>query len=500
MERIGIIDLGSNTTRLVVLEYRPDHSYRLVDEVSESVRLAEGMSADGILQPEPMQRAIDTLKMFHTFCRSSNVGHIVAVGTSAVRSASNQAEFLDMLKRDSGITLRVLSGEEEAYYGYLGVINSLPITNGYIIDIGGGSTEVTEIYRRSFSRAFSQHIGIVRVTEQYVHSDPISKQDFHLLEEAVAKEFAKLQWLKTALGYVLVGVGGTVRNLARMAQKQQRHPLDRIHGYVLTLEMIDTLIGMMRRRDISERKNIAGLNKERADVMLAGAVILRQLMDQGDFEEIVVSGEGIREGLFYEHFLGTQEKPLLENVRSFNIKNLTHLYHYEEQHAQKVQELSLSLFDQLRPLHNYGAWERELLAHAALLHDIGVTVGYYDHHKHSSYLVLNSVLRGFNHREIVLLAFLSRLHRKGTPSTSDYQAILAVDDTERVLRLGAILRIAEYLERSKSQVIENVHVDIDNNNITINVESQGDATVEIWDANRRSTLLANTFKCNVKIV
>jgi exopolyphosphatase/guanosine-5'-triphosphate,3'-diphosphate pyrophosphatase len=224
-------------------------------------------------------------------------------------------------------------------------------------------------------------------------------------------------------------------------------------------------------------------------------------MNKGGFEELTVSGEGLREGLFYEHFLAQQTPPILDHVRRFSINNLAYLYDYEEIHARKVQELSFALFDQLRLLHGYGAWERELLGYAALLHDIGVAVGYYDHHKHSAYLVFNSSLRGFTHREIVLLALLVRLHRKGTVNTNEFRAILADDDEERVLRLGALLRIAEYLERSKSQVVDDVQVQVgENGTVLVQVIANGDATVEIWDANRRANLFRTAFGYPIDIV
>lgn len=501
LERIGIIDLGSNTTRLIVMAYRPGHSFRLTDEVSGVVRLVEGVGPDRTLQPEPMRRAIEMLKMFHTFCRSTGVQHIVTVGTSAVRNAANQAEFLEQLRRDAGLELRVLSGEEEAYYGYLGVVNSLSLTNGYSIDIGGGSTEVTEIYRRTFSRSFSQEAGAVRFTENYVNSDPVSKSDFRALEQAAVDAFSGLDWFQTHAGALLAGVGGTIRNLARIDQKRRRHPIERVHNYILTASALDTIVSLLRRSSRSKRESIPGLNRDRADVILAGAVILRQLMKQGNFEELVVSGSGLREGLFYEHFLAGHPLPYFSNLRDFNIKNLARLYNYEEVHATMVQELTLSLFDQLRPLHGYGAWERELLGYAALVHDIGVQVGYYDHHKHSAYLVLNSGLNGFTHREIALLALLVRSHRKGSVDTREFRNVLAEGDDERAARLGSLLRIAEYLERSKSQVIKGVQVEMgENGKVTIQVEAVGDATVEIWSANHRSNLFQTSFGCEVEIV
>jgi exopolyphosphatase/guanosine-5'-triphosphate,3'-diphosphate pyrophosphatase len=175
-EHIGIIDLGSNTTRLIVMEYRAKHSFHLIDEVRETVRLAEGVSADNLLQPQAIYRAVAAMNMFYSLCRATNVNHVVAVGTSALRDAANQSDFLAMLKHETGLEMRVLSGEEEAYYAYLGAVNSLPIINGAVIDIGGGSTEIAEVCNRNFARWTSQPVGTVRYTERYVKSDPISRR------------------------------------------------------------------------------------------------------------------------------------------------------------------------------------------------------------------------------------------------------------------------------------------------------------------------------------
>ena len=178
--------------------------------------------------------------------------------------------------------------------------------------------------------------------------------------------------------------------------------------------------------------------------------------------------------------------------------NLARLYAYEERHADKVRELSLSLFDQLTPLHGYGAWERELLGYAATVHDIGVAVGYYDHHKHGEYLVLNAALHGFSHREVALLAALVRCHRKGEVELSAYREILAAGDAERVARLAALLRLSEYLERSKSQVVQGLRVEI-GSPVRVQTWSGGDATVEIWDANRRAGLFQKAFGRGIEI-
>ncbi len=500
MHKIGIIDLGSNTTRLIVMAYDPGRCFHLMDEVSETVRLAEGVGASRTLRAEPIRRAVEALSMFERFCRNTGVEQIIAVGTSAIREAKNQDDFWQALRRQTGLDLQIISAEQEAHFGYLGTINALTIRDGFVFDTGGGSTQVSAVRDRRRLRSFSAQAGVLRFTERFVKSDPISKGDLRRLREGAQQAFAGLDWVRAGGELQLAGMGGTVRTLARMDQKLRGYPLDRVHGYVLSRETVAAMIEEMAGRTSREREAIPGLKADRADVTLAGAVIIDQLMEQGGFGELTVSGQGVREGIFYRHFLQPADPPILPDQRTFSIMNLAYLHGYEPAHCAKVAELSLALYDQLAPLHLYGAWERELLGHAALIHDIGVQVGYYDHHKHSAYLVFNGTLLGFSHREIVILASLVRNHRKGQADISEFAQILRPDDELRIARLSALLRVAEFLERSKSQVVRSIEVRASADAIHILVHADGDTTVEIWDANRRAGLMKKAFGRPVEIV
>ncbi|HEU5086051.1 MAG TPA: Ppx/GppA phosphatase family protein [Roseiflexaceae bacterium] len=498
-ERIGVVDLGSNTTRLIVVEYTSHHSFKLLDEVRESVRLAEGMSGDSQIQPAPFERAVATMRLFSRLCSSMGVNDVVPVATSAIRDAGNQAEVLSRIERESGFAFRVLSATEEAYYGYLGVANTLPLSDAFVIDIGGGSTQVTMMRGRRFVRSFSQPIGALRLTDRFVHSDPISSREFKALEQEAAERFADLEWLSTSEAPTLAGIGGTIRTLADIDQKMNAYPLALTHAYVFTQERLAAIVERLRSLTLLQREEIPGLNRDRADLILAGAVILHSVMRKGGFEQIMVSGQGLREGLFYERFLVGENPPLFSDMRGFSVQNLARNHGYDAIHAAKVRELSLSLFDQLAPLHGYGAWEREMLGYAATLHDIGLAIGYYDHHRHGAYLVLSTGLQGFAHRELAFLALLVRYHRKGEVTLGDFRPLFEPDDAERLSRLSALLRLSEFLERRKSQVIQSLRVE-PGDPLRIIARTVGDADVEIWDANRSSGLFRKAFNCDVEIV
>jgi exopolyphosphatase / guanosine-5'-triphosphate,3'-diphosphate pyrophosphatase len=487
-QRIGIIDLGSNTSRLIVMAYIPGYAFRLIDEVSAAVRLAEGIGRDRRLRAGPIRRAVEALAMFSDLCEATGVEKVVAVGTSAIREAANQHEFWAALRAATTLDLQIISTDDEAYFGYLGAINALPITDGFTFDTGGGSTQVVEVRGRRRVHSASAQAGVLRFSEKYIKSDPVNRTDLRKLRSAASEVFTPLEWLTAQPGDRLGGVGGTVRQLARIDQKQRNYPLDRVHGYALRREAIEQIIEELARRDRRGRLQLPGLKADRVDVTLAGAVIIAELMQHVGLSELLVSGQGVREGLFYQHFIGGNPALCLDQ-RSFSVSNIARLTHYEAGHSEQVRVLALSLFDQLQVLHGYGAWERDLLGHAATLHDIGISVGYYDHHKHGEYLIYNSTLLGFSHRETVIIASLVRNHRKGSSGAGAYATILAAGDEQRIELLSGLLRVAEYLERGKSRRVTALHVTL-GERIVIDVSSDHGAELEIWEAGRRSNLLA----------
>ncbi len=499
MQRIAIIDLGSNTTRMIIMGYTPGHSFRLLDEVRESVRLAEDIGADGALAPAAMERGIATMALFCSLCRASAVDVAVPVATSAVREASNQLAFLAAVEVHSGLRVQVLSANEEAYYGYLGVANSLDIRHGYVIDIGGGSTQVSRVEQRVATRSFSRPVGALRLADGLRHADPISRGAFAAVREAIERHFATLDWLDMAPDERLAGVGGTIRALGELDMRRRNYPLERVHGYVLERERLEDLIELLRVSTRRQREALPGVSRDRADLLLPGALIVAHLMDRAQATALQVGGCGLREGLFYAHFLAGQPRPLFEDMRRFSVVNLARLSHYEAPHAEHVAMLALQLFDQLASLHGYGTWERELLEHAATLHDIGVSVSYYDHHRHGAYLVMNAALQGFSHREVALLALLVRFHRKGEVDVGTLRGVLAPGDERRVARLAALLRVAEYLERRKSQVVSGLHVTL-GDPVLVQTHTMADAMVEIWDANRGAGLFRSAYGCDIHIV
>jgi exopolyphosphatase/guanosine-5'-triphosphate,3'-diphosphate pyrophosphatase len=500
VERIAVIDMGSNSWRLVVFGYEPGTPWwSLVDEIREAVRIAAGVGETGALRPERVELALHTAAVFSAFCRATEVGQVEAVATSAIRDASNGDELLAEIERSTGLRPRVISGEEEARYGWLAIANSTTIEDGFGIDIGGGSIQALRLERRRMVEARSLPLGAVRVSERFLPGEKATAKQMKALRQHVADELDELDWWTG--GGPIVGIGGTIRNLAAAAMKRLRLPDIDVQGFALTRDALGELIEELAERPVSKRAQVKGIKYDRADVILGGAIVLDTALEQGDFGSIEVTEAGLREGVFLDRLLG--ERDLFDDVRAESVRNLAHRFEHHGEHDEHVWALSSEMFDGLAAagLHDYGEPERELLWAACMLHDIGVAVNYDDHHRHSHYLTLNSGLPGFTPRELILIGLIARYHRKGAPDVSELGEVAEPGDDARLQLLCGVIRLAEQLERSRDRAITAVRVSARDSTVSLEADTHPsrDATVPIWAARRNAGLLADALGRDVEI-
>jgi exopolyphosphatase / guanosine-5'-triphosphate,3'-diphosphate pyrophosphatase len=500
MERLAVADLGSNSWRLVVYGYEPGTPWwSPVDEIREAVRVGAGMGSDGVLQPDRIDRALHTAAVFASFCRASGIRQVEAVATSAIRDAVNGGDLLGAIRERTGLQPRVISGREEARYGWLAIANSTTIEDGFGLDIGGGSIQAMRLEGRQLVDAESLPLGSVRVSEEFLPGEKASAKGMKALRKRVESELGELGWWEG--GGRLVGIGGTIRNLAAAAMRNAELPLMDPQGFHLDRDGLEELIDLLADRPASKRGDVRGIKPDRGDVILGGALVLAAALDSGGFESIEVTEAGLREGVFFERLLGKRE--LFEDVRIESVENLAHRFNSEPEHVRRVAALSRDVFDGLAAagLHDYGDAERELLWAAGVLHDIGTAIDYEDHHRHSHYLILNAGLPGFDPREVLLIGLMARYHRKGEPDASELGDLAQDGDEDRLRLLCAIIRLAEQLERSRDGAIRSVDVAAVNGRVTLapDADPQADTTVPIWAARQNADLLAEALDREVEI-
>jgi exopolyphosphatase / guanosine-5'-triphosphate,3'-diphosphate pyrophosphatase len=482
--RLAVVDLGSNSFRLVEFTWVPGQWWKRTDEIHEAVRIGEGLDAAGVLAPEPMERALETTELYAHFCRATGIDDVRPVATSAIRDASNRDEFL----RRAGLDVHVLSTEEEAFYGYLAAVNSTTLTDGVALDLGGGSLQLTRVEDRQAIDMCSWPLGAVRMTERFLARERVKPKHVKALRAHVAEALADAPWLDD--GGALAGIGGTVRNLASAAELAEGLPSFGVQGFPLRRDMLDELVESLAGMTPDERARMPGIKPERGDLILAGALVVQSVMATGDFDCMEVTEAGLREGVFFASLLDGQYPPLIEDVRTASVRNLAAQYDSDVAHIEHVAALALEMWD---ALGSGDPAERELLWAAAMLHDIGTTIDYDDHHKHSRYLILNAGLPGFSPRETALIGQMARYHRKGTPTLGQFAALGREGDVELLTRCSAVLRLAEQLERSRDQAVDRVKVQVNDGRVKLRLEAHEDVAVARWAAQREEDVFRKAF-------
>ncbi len=509
-ERLGVIDLGSNSFRLVVF-MAGDGWWRRTDEIYEPVRIGEGLAGTGELGEAPVARALATLEVFAHFCRASGLDeqHVDAVATSAIREAPNAEAFLGPARASFAGAIRVLSREQEAYYAYLAAVNSTTLQQGCVLDLGGGSMQLLRVEDRLPRQCGSWRVGTVLMSERYLPANgPAKRKQLDELRGHVAEELSQARWLKGlgAGGGRLMGLGGTVRNLAAAAQRAAGLPSIGVQGMVVEREALEELIARLAELPARERASIPGIKPARADLILAGAIVVHAVLQAGGFESLEVTEAGLREGVFFERLLGGTpggdgRPPTFEDVRRTSVLNLARQYAVDAAHTEHVAALALGMFDKLAALglHEGDPRERELLWAACMLHDIGMSIDYDDHHKHSRYLILNGGLPGFAPVETAIIAQSARYHRKGMPSPGPMAPLFGPGDAERLDRCATLLRLAEDLERSRDQLVRRALLEESDGTVELRLVADGNSAVPSWAARREGELFERAFRRELRV-
>jgi exopolyphosphatase/guanosine-5'-triphosphate,3'-diphosphate pyrophosphatase len=480
---VAVIDLGSNSWRLVVFTFSTGSWWRLTDELYETVRIGAGMAETGRLSEEAMNRGLETLAVFESFCRSSGIGPeaIHTVATSAIRDAQNREDFLERARRHTDLRIEVLSEDEEARLGYVAAVNTSTLTDGAVLELGGGSLQLVQVAARQATELSSLPLGAVRLTEQFLpHQAPPRKKELQRLRDHLHEALTTLDWLPGS-GERLVGVGGAVRNLATASEHEMLQAYDLgVQGFLLTREALGELVSNLAELSPAERGELPGIKPGRGDIILAAALTIEAVLERGGFEGIEATEAGLREGLFFDReLLGPDGPPLFEDVRAAAVGNLAIQYESDLVHVEHVAELSQQMFDSLvgQDLIQPTEGERELLWAAAMLHDVGMTISYDDHHKHSRYLIVSADLPGFDPRERALIAQISRYHRKGAPKLGELAPLARPGDEEVVARCAVILRLAEHLERGRDQSVKHVRLRANGHGVDLHLDADGENLV-----------------------
>ena len=487
--RLAAVDIGTNSVHMIVVRVRPDLSFEVVDREKAMVRLGAGGLDGRALTPEAMSAALQALSKFKRIAESHQVDEILAAATSATREARNGGEFLARLEHETGIRPRVISGVEEARLIHQAAVYGVDVGGGraVVIDIGGGSVEITLGTATTLQLARSFKIGSIRLTERFVRSDPLADRDERRIVKHVLGEIDRHCEQILASGFDrVIGTSGTILSIGAVAATAARGgPPSELRNLHVSAKQIRRVRKHVTELDLENRLAIPGLDPRRADLVVAGTVLLDTILRRLGAEELTLCDLALREGLVLDYVRRNRRQiaqiDSIPDVRRRSTLELAERCSYYADHSNQVVRLALALFDQTRAIHGLTDREREWLEYASLMHDIGGHISFSGHHKHSYYLIKNGDLRGFHPDEIEVMALVARYHRRGTPKRSHPQyAQLSATLRRTVRTLASILRVAESLDRSHAQPVSGLEVHDRGEDIVIQLHSGGDAELEVW--------------------
>jgi exopolyphosphatase / guanosine-5'-triphosphate,3'-diphosphate pyrophosphatase len=469
---LAAIDIGTNSIHMVVVRVKTHlPSMSIIATEKATVRLGERCAQTGKLMDEAMERSLAALARCQEICRTMAVEEIIAVATSATRESPNGVDFIRRIEQELGLRVEIISGQEEARRIYLGVLSAMELQNQphVVMDIGGGSTELILGDGHDPLYLSSTKVGAVRLTDQFIKTDPISNLEFERLEHYIQGMLERpTDEIKQVLGQKsvqLIGTSGTIETLAALHAKEKTGSIPNpLQGYEIPFADLEAIVARLRKLNLAERTDL--LRQKRAEIILAGALVLLESMRLLGATKIFTCQRSLREGLIVDWMIrqGFIEDRLRyqSSVRDRSVLKLAEKYSINVAYAKQVAQHALSLFDQTQGfLHEWGQEERSLLWAAAMLHNAGHHINHAAHHKHSYYLIRNGELLGYTETEIEAIANLARYHRKSEPKKKheNFQKLLNDRLQLMVRELSTLLRLAVALDRRQLSAIASMKLE-----------------------------------------
>lgn len=515
--RVAAIDIGSNSLHLIVAEARPGQRFRIVEREKEMVRLAAGTLHTHHISPARMDAAIGTLRRFAALAQALGASPTIVTATSAVREAWNREVFLRRVERETGLQIEILPGVEEARLIALAVseVTDFGGERALIIDIGGGSTEFILTRGETPDYLASVKLGAVRLHEQFLKkNDPPTRSDVEALTTYARSGLVRTVREIRAAGKFrrVIGTSGSILGLAAALQaisgdvEPKSNPTP-VSGEKLSLKGLEPLNRQLQRLSLKERRKTPGVDSRRADIIVAGGLLLETIMRELDIAELTTCDWSLREGMIL-NYLREHAPDMLaprtpeaggESVRMQSVLTVARRYEYEAVHSHHTAKLAGRIFDGTRALHGLGPVEREWLEYGALLHDIGYHISHGSHHKHGMYLIRHAELPGFHTDEVAVIAALVRYHRGSLPKRKHEEFVrLSPAKQTAVLKLVALLRLADAFDRRHQGVVDDLDVRLRGKRLTLTPLTANPCDLELWCADRAIETFRSVFP-NIEI-
>jgi exopolyphosphatase / guanosine-5'-triphosphate,3'-diphosphate pyrophosphatase len=504
-QKIAAIDIGSNSIKLAVIEAAASDSFTIILQERERVRLGETLK-NRFISPDALQKSAAAIARFRSIAEGREVNSILAVATASVREAENSAEFVREVEEKTGVRVEVLSSIEEARLIGIAAQQNMKLNKGSLlnIDIGGGSTELSLMTDGAPEYLYSMKLGAVGLTERFIFTNPPKEKEIKTLRAeiglALERPTRELQGKKWQLS---TGTSGTILNLASLLNFQAAHEINK--SAELQFKRLVALNQMMAKLNLEQRGKLPDISPQRAEVIVAGGQILEGTMRALKINSLQPCSYALREGVIIDYLrkIETESLPPVPDVEDINLRGVFAIgrrFGYEEKHALQVANLAEKIFDSLALSYKFERHQRTLLSAAALLHDVGFHISHESHHKHSYYLIKHSEITGFSETEKAIIANIARYHRGNSPRDkhSDF-ANMSEKDRDMVWKLGAILRLADALDRSYDSRVKDLRFSRKGKELNLQIVSDRDIEKERQAVEMKKGMFEQAFNCSLKI-
>lgn len=504
MKRLGLVDIGSNTIRLVIFEYSKETGLQELQNIKTPARLYQFLSKDKEMSDKGIEVLCDTLNSFQKVAEKFEVNALYPVATAAVRQAINIDEVIAKVNENTGIEMRIISEKEEAFFGFYAVINTLDYEDGVTVDIGGGSTEVTFFEDKELKFSHSFPFGVV--TLQNMFFDGKAHNDKEAIESAakfIKEQLRSLRWLEKRR-VPIIAIGGSARNIARIHQSITEYPIAGVHGYAMKEEDLELVFNNLTKASQDDLEDLDGLSRDRQDIIVPSCVLFNTLFDEVDATEFIFSRKGLREGVIMnileEEFVLPFDK---DNVFKDSLKNLATDYNINQEEANQRVMIAETLYYELDKFELIKGNKRDkaFLRHAAYLYYLGSYIDSDASSQHTYYILSNSSLNGISHKDRVKLALLASYKNKSLLKFyEDETKWFNSDEREVIQILGSILKFSYALNISNTNIVKSLYFEKKEDHYDLVIEYTGDAIAEEYQAERQKKQIEKLIKSKLNLI
>ncbi|RXK17322.1 exopolyphosphatase [Macrococcus sp. DPC7161] len=504
MDRIGLVDIGSNTIRLVIFEYSKASGLQELQNIKTPARLYQYLDDEKVMSKEGVQVLCDTLKSFQKVAEKFNVRSLYPVATAAVRQSSNIDEIITTVREETDIEMRIISEKEEAFYGFYAVIHTLHYEDGVTVDIGGGSTEVTYFEDKELKHSHSFPFGVVTLQKLFfkdkAHND---KEAIEKCKAFIKEQLSTLRWLEKRK-VPIIAIGGSARNIARIHQSLTEYPIAGVHGYRMKSSDLEQVFEELVKSDGDDLEDLDGLSRDRQDIIVPSCLLFNTLFDYVDAKGFIFSRKGLREGVIMQTLEETHDHPFdKDNVFKNSLKNLASDYNINKEEAHQRQMIAEALYYELEKneLIKGNKQDKALLRNAAYLYYLGSYIDSDASSQHTYYIISNSSLNGIEHKQRVKLALLSSYKNKSLLKFyEDETKWFSGDEKDSIQMLGSILKFSYALNVSNTNIVQSLYLEKNKENYDLVIMYEGDPIAEEYQAERQKKHIEKIIKSKLNII